>query len=175
VKGHRTLGIDPGAVRCGWAVLEDNPKGLLVIGSGIIGLERKEKETYQDYKLRLIRNTIREGLRLIQSLKPHHMVCEIIPAVGGGNFVVATQSHLAATVATTFLTLGMEEGLKVSQVSANTVKRKIGGTKDASKATVRKGVYELMPDMPIKEEWKKVSDESDAYAIALYEMGYSRG
>ena len=169
------LGMDPGAIRCGWACLEKEGEDLSVKDSGTLGLERQPQEKYQAYKLRLIQFWLKEG-RLLLNHKPTRLVTEIVPAVGGGNFVVATQSQLAAVVVTVVQVLAYQQNIPVVQVSANTVKKRIGGKHNASKAMVRKGVQEIMPETKSKDkEWKKTSDESDAFAVALTDLGYKRG
>lgn len=169
------LGIDPGAVRGGWCVIKKADTGELTrMGSGILGLERggnKSKEKYQEYRLRLIGYWCKEFPPMLDYYKPDLVVSEIVPVVGGGNFVAATQSQLAGTVATVSLAIAVLKEIPIEQLSANTVKKRIGKVKDASKVQVREGVYKLMPETKGNKEWTKVFDEVDAHAISLTALG----
>ncbi len=167
------LSFDPGAKRCGWACLELGPT---YIASGILGLSRtrnEKKAEYQEYRLSLIDYWLEEASRLILEYQPSLIVNEIVPVVGGGNFVVATQSQLAATAITTIQAVAMEMGISVRQIGAGHIQRRIGGVKDASKVRVRNGVLALLPELePRKRELTKPSDESDAIAVGLCALGY---
>jgi Holliday junction resolvasome RuvABC endonuclease subunit len=171
----RVLGIDPGAERLGWAIIEagDEPKEVDV---GISGLEREDngsKEPYHEYRLRLLGYWIEEAPRLFDEYRPDELVNEIVPVVGGGNFVAATQSQLATAALTVIQIEALSRGIPIHQVGATTVKKNIGGSGKASKVKVRNGVYSLLPStLRFKKEWVKVHDSSDACAIALCKMGY---
>lgn len=171
----KVLAFDPGAERCGYACIKMGPD---YIGSGIVALARgkdgKKPEPYQSYRLRLIQYWIKETFHLIQRYEPDLIVTETIPVVGGGNFVLATQSQLAGTVATTIQAIAFLHGLPVEQIGATTVKKAIGSTAKATKVKVRNGVLKLLPDQSDRaKDWKTVFDESDAIAIALTRLGYS--
>jgi Holliday junction resolvasome RuvABC endonuclease subunit len=171
----RVIGIDPGAERLGWAVVESGatPKEVAV---GIYGLKRhgnEKKEPYHEYRLRLIEYWRVRAEELLNSFKPDIMYNEIVPVVGGGNFVAATQSQLASTALTVLQLEAFRQGIEVKQIGANTVKKNIGGGKKATKVKVRNGVYRLLPTTErFKKEWVKVHDSSDACAIALCGLGY---
>lgn len=176
----KILAFDPGAERCGYACIEGaKDEKPALIGSGIFGLSRTvneesgKREEYQKYRLRLIEFWAREAEWLLNSYRPDEVATEIVPVVGGGNFVVATQSQLAATVVTVIQAVCFQNKVPVKQVGATTVKAKIGGSNKATKVKVRNGVLNLMPEQHIRAEgWKKVFDESDAFAIALTRLGY---
>lgn len=170
----RVLGIDPGAEHLGWAVIQKEKDGPKYVGSGVFGVKREEKEKYQPYKLRLIQFWVKHTDYLLDSYVPDLLVSEIIPVVGGGNFVAATQSQLAATAITTIQAIAGVRGYKIEQVAANTVKKRIGGKKDATKVQVRNGVYRQLPELKVRgTEWTKHFDEPDAIAIALTHLGYT--
>jgi Holliday junction resolvasome RuvABC endonuclease subunit len=181
----RVLAFDPGAERCGYCCLETGP---VYVGSGINGLKREsirtsptknklavtKSEPYQGYRLKLIDFWTKRGVQLLDEFKPDEVVSETVPAVGGGNFIVAAQGALASTAITVIQCLCFQKGIPVKQIGATTVKTKIGGKKDATKVKVRDGVLSLMPEQAHRaKEWTKVFDESDAYAIALAYLGYS--
>lgn len=170
------LSFDPGAKRCGWAHLDllwtDQTPALY--WSGISGLERErngKKVPYQEFRLDLIDYWKDEAYNKISQCKPDVVATETVPVVGGGNFVLAADSQLVATVVTTIQTIAKLEGVEVVQVAANTVKKHIGlgGT---SKARVRNGVLSVFPELePRRKEFVKVFDETDAIAVGLTHLG----
>lgn len=171
----RILAFDPGAKRCGWSVLEEaeSKPAFLYIDSGIAGIVRGKKEAYQEYRLRLVNYWVIKTETLLTRYEPDHIIAEIVPAVGGGNFVVATQSQLALCVVTTIQAVAVWEGIEFSQVAAGKVKRNIGGVKDASKAKIRNQVLDIFPGLADRrKEWMKTFDEPDAIAIGLHKLGY---
>lgn len=173
----KLLSLDPGAERMGWAIVdgefvgEDEP---VWIDSGIWQFHRGDQD-FQPYKLDLIKYVTG---RMYTILSWHsdlvEVVSEIVPAVGGGNFVAATQSHLAHTAATAAQTYALTRRLTIAQIGATTVKKQIGGSGKATKVKVRNGVYHFFPFLKDSrgELWKKIHDESDAVAIALAHFGY---
>lgn len=173
----KVLAFDPGATRCGFACLEMKEDELIWHESGIFGVNRQRNnktEEFQKYRLRLISYWVKNTLELLDRLRPDLVVIEIVPAVGGGNFVVATQSHLAATVGTVILAMANLRGIPVEQIGATSVKKKIGGSNKATKVKVRNGVHQLVPATKRrKKRWRNVYDESDAMAIALTALGLS--
>lgn len=171
----RILAIDPGAERLGWALLE-GPVKPEVLDSGILGLHREPKEEFQKYKLRLIKYWANLAPVLFAQTQPDIIVNETLPAVGGGNFIAATQSELAKTAITVIHTWAFYQGLVVAQVGATTVKAKIGGVKNATKAKVRNGVTAFFPELTFELKKESVSsppvwDRSDAIAIGATYCG----
>lgn len=168
------LALDPGAERMGWAVLEgDHRNTPQWIASGIWTTPRAD-EDFQPYKLRLIKATAKRAEETIGRYMPNEVVAEIIPAVGGGNFVAATQSYLANTAVTVVLGMAEWKFTPIFQVGATTVKKNIGGSKKATKIRIRNAVYDLYPFLrETREElWKKIHDESDAIGVGLTHLGY---
>lgn len=167
----RILSVDPGAERCGIAVIDSDP--LSYVHSEIIRVPREIPE-YQQYRLELIRIwTLAHGMRLLQFYNPDVLVNEIVP-IRGGNFGAMAQMNLAATVITTLQSLAFSAKIEVKQLSAITVKMKIGGSKRATKVKVRNGVYSLLPETRnlTENNWSKVFDESDALAVGLCYLNY---
>lgn len=172
----RVLGFDPGAVRQGWAVLEgdgtDDPR---YFGSGVCGLERGDNEEYQRYRLRVISFWATKAEELLRRFEPDIVVNEIIPVKGGGQFVSAAQSQLAASAITSVQSIAYLKGYTVAQIGSTTVKTHIGGSNKATKVRVRNGIWEIMPSLVYKKnEWKTIFDESDAVAITLCYLGYTK-
>lgn len=163
----RVMGLDPGAKRLGWAVVEgDGSSTPVAIGSGVIGLELEQGEKWQAYKLRLIQYIIREARRLLNTFNPDEVVNETLPSVGFNNL---TQVQLALAAITSFQVMAYEMGYPVSQVAAVTMKTRIAGNKRATKVKLRNAIFKLVPKLAEK---KWVADETDAYAAALTRLGY---
>lgn len=164
----RVFALDPGALRMGWAVVETGPK---YIKSGIIERPRPEDEAYQDYRMRLIIFWAFQMDSFLKVYSPDLIVNEIIPTRG---FNDASQSLLAASALTSAQAIASYRGYKCSQIGATTVKAKVGGSNKATKAKVRNGVLDLLPELlPRKKDWTKVFDESDAIAVGLAYLGYT--
>jgi Holliday junction resolvasome RuvABC endonuclease subunit len=181
----KVLAFDPGGVRQGFACVERSEDGQenkppIYHGSGYFGVKRltngKKDEPYQEWRLRIIEFWVEKADDLLRFYKPDRVVSEIVPVVGGGNFVAATQSQLAGTANTTVQSVAVDRGYPIAQVGATTVKAKIGGSKKATKVAVRNGVIKLMPLLADrKRQWTKIFEEPDALAICLTSLGYSIG
>ena len=179
---ERLLSFDPGAERCGWAALEreisekGKNKPPSYLGLGYFGLERRvngSSTKYQKYRLQLLDFWIEKTPELLDRYRPDIVVAEIVPVVGGGNFVVATQSQLAATAITAIQIIAKQHKIPVEQIGATTTKKRIGGKNKATKVAVRNGVFEIMPELvDFKKEWTKMFDVSDAVATGLAYWGY---
>jgi Holliday junction resolvasome RuvABC endonuclease subunit len=103
---------------------------------------------------------------------PTVMVTEIIPVKG---FNDMGQAYLALSVVSAMVGYAMGQGINCEQIGATTVKARIGGSNKATKVRVRNGVWQLIPDLQKKaSQWKKVFDESDAVAVGLAYLGYTR-
>lgn len=177
----RVLAIDPGAVRCGFSVLDftSKKKEPESVGLGFFGIDRKrdgKKIPYQQYRFEVIDLWIDQANALILKYQPNELVAEIVPPVGSDNFVIATQSQLAATAITTIQVIAKQYSIPLFQIGATTVKKKIGGNKKATKVAVRNGVFQILPELErFKKEWVSVFDVSDAVAIGLTHLGYRNG
>lgn len=176
---RRILSVDPGAERLGWAVIDTPYDELMpeVRASGILGLHREDGEKYQVYKLRLIDYWAIHAPKLLSKHRPTLLVSETQPAVGGGNYIAATQAELAKTAITILQAWAYHSGLTVVQIAGSTVKKAIGGKQDASKAKVRNGVIpHVSPELGLRLKKQSVGkpavwDESDAIAIGLAHLG----
>lgn len=146
-------------------------------GLGYFGIPRKvnegKKTDYQPYRLSLLDLWIKQTPTLIERYEPDEIVAEIVPPVGSGNFVVATQSQLALCAITTIQVIAKQHDIPLAQIGATTVKTRIGGHKKATKVAVRNGVFKLIPELEDRrKEWTKMFDISDAVAIGLTHWGY---
>lgn len=159
----RVMAFDPGAARMGWAVLEDGPTYL---GSDIDGLTRGLQESYQEFRMALIKYWSLTSYLMLQRWDPDVIVSEIVPVKGGGNFAIAGQSQLASTAITAVQSIAALCGYTFTQIGATTVKSKIAGNNKATKVRVRNSVLQIFPELHTKD-WRKVFDEPDAIACGL--------
>lgn len=181
----RALGIDPGAIRLGYAVVDRNGDSYSLIKSGIVSVPRGEDELFQAYRLRAIREVVEREYELPQYEDVHGLlswpglrliVSETLPAVGGGNFVGSVE--VAKAVITTMQAIHWIEhsGIEWKQVGASTVKKCVVGTaKKATKVQVRNAVQEVFPELK-ERKWEVDlhADETDAIAVALTGLGYKK-
>lgn len=177
----KVLSIDPGAKRLGYACISLENDEYRLLFSGIKGLERGT-ETFQAYRMNLIRYWVNNLSRILiraeyaGALSKPNIVSEILPAVGGGNFAVATQNQLVLAALTTCQALAIERDFKWSEISAPTIKKNVTGLKpkEATKIQVRNAVLEVFPELkPRKKDI--IADETDAIAIGLAGLGYKHG
>lgn len=172
----RCLGIDPGALRLGWAISEREEDEYFLLDSGIIHIEREEGEAYSDYRRRLIRTWVEQFPLLFLIVGLDLVAMEQLPAVGGGNFALATQDQLAKTAATTIQVMCEVHKQPWVEVAANTVKKKLTGNGHATKVGVRNAVIGVYPHLASrKKELTEHADESDAIGISLVGLGYKVG
>jgi Holliday junction resolvasome RuvABC endonuclease subunit len=172
------VGIDPGAHRCGWAIVRSHGGGLDYLDSGVMSFPRGDKEPFQTYRRRLLTFWVENFVELIEFVNEEsvhedfELMFEIVPPVGfksGG----AVQSQLAQVVATACQSLCQEHGWAWRQMSATSVKKAVCGYGDASKVQIRNAVISLFPELePRKKELTAVADESDAIAIAAVAAGF---
>jgi crossover junction endodeoxyribonuclease RuvC len=171
----RVLAFDPGANRMGYAVIDEGPKeaaSKTEAASGIAGFQQDENETYQEHRLRIIKYWAEYGQELINQFKPDIIASEIVPPTGGNSAnMIHRQKAMAAITAVQVVAL--QNNIPIKQVAATTVKKAIGGSGKATKIAVRNGVYVLLPStLRFKEEWKKIHDHSDAFAVGLTVLGH---
>ncbi|MDB5280878.1 MAG: hypothetical protein JWR61_5833 [Ferruginibacter sp.] len=125
-------------------------------------------DTYQDYRLRLVKEYTENAEICFGFHAPDILINEILPVKGFNNSAQIFLAHAA---------LGAVQGtayaleIPVMQVSALTVKTRIGGTKKATKVGVRNGVLQVFPEL-LPKKYQLVADESDAIAIGLTHLGY---
>jgi len=174
------LGIDPGAKRAGWAVLDNwghgKPPGPSFVDAGIIECPRLKSEAYQEYRVRLTEFWMLKMNRLIYDYTPDLVVCEIVPAYGmsdpGQGYlanVMATTVHLATI---SFYHTDRPDPPKFEFVSASKPQYAVGikgKAKRMTKANVRKGVIKIFPELKRRlMRNSKIFEESDAICLALW-------
>lgn len=157
----------------GWGVIDvEEALPPAYVGSGIFGINRGD-ESWQDYKLKIIKFHADNAIYLLDNYKPDVVVGEIIPAIGGHNFKSATQEQLAQAGVDSFYAIAHVMEIPVCQIAANTVKKAIGGKGDATKVKVRNGVMLLLPVLADrKKQWTKIFDEPDGIAVGLAHAGF---
>jgi crossover junction endodeoxyribonuclease RuvC len=144
------LGIDPGSIRCGWAVIVRSGSRLERVASGVIEAGR------DDMAERLL--TVYQGLRrAIEEHRPQEVAIESI--FHQQNAQSALKLGQARGVA---ILAAAQNGLPVHEYEPRLVKLQVAGTGAATKEQVRSMVcmqFGLAPTM--------VLDESDALAVAI--------
>lgn len=165
----RTLGIDPGALRLGWALVESGIDGFELKASGIMGLARDEL-TYSEYRMDLIHYWVK-NFAFFEAMGADFWYVERLPAVGGGNFIAATQAELAKAALTTLEALAYLNGIPVHELDASHVKKRLTGNGKATKVGVRNEVIQIFPELWARKK-EILADESDAIGIALIGAGY---
>lgn len=149
----RVLGVDPGLVRTGWAVVEANGDAYRLIASGIIAPPASgELGQRLDFGFEAITAVLSEshaGLVALEELfsNPHHPTASIRLA------------HMRGV-----LCLAMERaGVIVRHFTATTVKQRLTGSGHASKEQVRRMVFQLCQMQPLQVRL----DLTDAIALAI--------
>jgi Holliday junction resolvasome RuvABC endonuclease subunit len=165
----RIIGIDPGAKRCGYSIIEFSLEEEKFVSpqyvtSGIFGLGRndEEGETYSAYKMRLIPNTVEVFQDLLDEYQPDLAVFEFLPVSNVG--AASGQRLLAFAVATSAQVLCEQNGIPWTEITAVTVKKQLTDVATATKAVVKRAVLEVFPDLKSN---KYLADETDALAIPL--------
>lgn len=166
----KVIGIDPGAKRCGYSVIEftldgDNLVDPKYLTSGVFGIPRDDEnnETYSQYKVRLIKNTGEVFQDLLDEHEPDLVVFEFLPVTNVG--AASGQRLLAFVVATCAQLLTELNGIVWTEMSAVSIKKEIVGSGKATKAQVKNALLKLLPEL---EQGKKFpADETDAIAVPI--------
>lgn len=182
------LGVDPGALRLGWGlVARDTDDQLLYLTSDIDGLRREKRgsklEPAQEYARRLIEYYTDEfgaTLDLLTQVAadrgcPFKVVFEQFPLGGGENFRSgSSQSDLTRIAISVCHTLCVQRGVEWETIPATTIKLRLTGWGNATKAQVRDAVLRVFPELePRKAELiGKGADEADGLAVAIVGSGF---
>lgn len=145
------LGIDPGLIKTGYAIIKKEGEDLVLLNSGVFYSKSKEFEE----KIFEIGSKVEE---LIRENRPSLLVIEDI--FRGLNIKSALKSsHLKGAI----IFLAKKYGLKLKVVSPTEVKIIVTGYGRADKQQVKKNLNLFIEKLPknLKE------DESDAIAIAI--------
>ena len=147
----RILGIDPGLLHTGWAVIETNGNARKYIASGVI-LPKKTGQLPE--RLAIIFN---EVTKLCDTFKPDEASMEItFVNKNPTTTLILGHARAAAMVAISV------KNIPIYEYEPNKVKKILTGAGHADKTAVDKMVRILLPTAH-----PKTPDESDAIAIAL--------
>ncbi len=148
----RILGIDPGSVTAGYAVIELNGKKIDVIASGIMKFS-----TNLDFLDRIPEMT--RGIRkIITEFKPDEVALESLIYVKSPTALIKLAQSRGAMLAI----LADHYAGKIYEYSPNEVKSVVSGHGHADKESMQKFVT-----LTTGKEDFKTHDESDAIAVAL--------
>jgi crossover junction endodeoxyribonuclease RuvC len=157
----RIVGIDPGLVRTGWAVVEppsDAPAASLgrvaVVGHGLIAPPARE-----DLPSRLAEGA--SGLReVLARYNPAAAALEEIFTAPRHPRSALLMAHMRGVICLVL----QEAGVPVLPLTATTVKQRLTGSGHASKSQIQRMVFRLTGlTAPPGMRW----DESDALALAI--------
>lgn len=147
----RILGIDPGLLHTGWAVIETNGNTRKYIASGVV-LPKKTGTLPE--RLAIIFN---EVTKLVDTFSPNEASMEItFVNKNPTTTLILGHARAAAMVAISV------KNIPVFEYEPNRVKKILTGAGHADKTAVDKMVRILLPGAA-----PKTPDESDAIAIAL--------
>lgn len=153
-NGWRLLGVDPGLVRTGYAVVGEHPtREADLLEAGVVRLNPKAALEVRLAELEL---SLEE---LIETHRPGALVCEQLYAHGRHPRTAILMGHARGAV----LALAGRRGLTVISVSATRVKKLLTGNGHAAKDQVRRAVTRALALRDIRGP----SDVTDAVAIAL--------
>ena len=148
---RRVLGIDPGLLHTGWAVVDSAGQSRNYVASGVI-LPNPKLDMPQ--RLVLI---FRELRNICETFKPDECSIEIIFVnKNPKTTLLLGQARASAIVAVA------ESNIPVFEYEPNVIKKALTGAGHADKAAVDKMVKILLPAAQ-----PKTADEADAIAIAL--------
>lgn len=147
----RVLGIDPGLLHTGWAVVDSAGQSRKYIASGVI-LPNPKMEMSQ--RLILI---FRELTKICETFQPDECSIEIIFVnKNPKTTLLLGQARASAIVAVA------QSDIPVFEYEPNVIKKALTGAGHADKSAVDKMVKMLLPMAR-----PKTADEADAIAIAL--------
>jgi crossover junction endodeoxyribonuclease RuvC len=154
----RILGIDPGLLHTGWAIIEVAGSSRKYIASGVI-----LPPTKIDFAQRLafIFNGVSE---LCDTFEPDECAIEIIFVNKNSKTTLLLGHARAASI-----TAVAVKNIPVFEYEANKIKKALTGMGHADKEQIYKMLSILLPDAH-----PKTSDESDAIAISLTHANTSR-
>lgn len=146
------LGIDPGSINTGWALLESHGNKTSYIASGVLSFDKNTEflERLSEIKVKV--------KSLLKDIKPNEIALESL-------IFVKSPTSLIKLAQTRGIIIGeIIDGQygKIFEYSPNLVKSSAVGHGHANKESVRKVI-----DMMFGKRDYKTHDETDAVAIAL--------
>ena len=154
----RILGIDPGLLHTGWAVVDTVGQSRKYIASGVI-----LPKTTLPMSERLV-TIFRELTKICDTFEPDECSIEIIFVnKNPKTTLILGQARAAAIVAVA------DKNIPLFEYEPNVIKKALTGAGHADKAAVDKMVQILLPAAK-----PKTADEADAIAIALAHTNMAR-
>ena len=154
----RILGIDPGLLHTGWAVVDTAGQTRKYIASGVI-LPNSKQEMSQR-----LATIFREVTKLCETFSPDECSIEIIFVnKNPKTTLLLGQARAAAIVAVA------NQEIPIFEYEPNVIKKALTGAGHADKSSVDKMVQLLLPTAH-----PKTADEADAIAIALAHTNTTR-
>lgn len=154
----RIIGIDPGLLHTGWAIIDTNGNERKYIASGVI-LPKKTGELAE--RLAIIFN---EVSKLCETFKPDECSIEIT-FVNNNPKTTLILGHARAAAMVAIST----RNIPIFEYEPNKIKKALTSVGHADKEQVYKMVRILLPNA-----FPKTPDESDALAIALSHSNMTR-
>ncbi len=146
------LGIDPGSITTGWALLNGKGRKISVIGSGVLRFNGKENFLDRLTEIKVASN------KLIEELSPDAIAFESLIYVKSPQALI----KLAQTRGVILSACVEKYKNRIFEYSPNAIKSIATGHGHADKEGVRKFL-----DMTLGKRDYQTHDESDAVAIAL--------
>ena len=147
----RVLGIDPGLLHTGWAVVESNGPSRKYVASGVILPKPKLEMSVR------LATIFQELTKICETFQPDECSIEIIFVnKNPKTTLLLGQARAAAIVAIA------NQDIPISEYEPNVIKKALTGAGHADKTAVDKMVRMLLPMAR-----PKTADEADAIAIAL--------
>ncbi len=154
----RILGIDPGLLHTGWAVVDTVGQSRKYIASGVI-----LPKTTLSMSERLV-TIFRELTKICDTFEPDECSIEIIFVnKNPKTTLILGQARAAAIVAVA------DKNIPLFEYEPNVIKKALTGAGHADKSAVDKMVQILLPAAK-----PKTADEADAIAIALAHTNMAR-
>jgi crossover junction endodeoxyribonuclease RuvC len=150
----RALGIDPGLVRTGWAVVEPVGSGSVVLAHGIIAPPASDELPAR------LADGARQLREVLSAHRPDLVALEEVFTAPRHPRSALLMAHMRGAIC-----LVLEEaGVPILALTATTVKQRLTASGHASKEQVRRMVLRLTGLHPTE---RMRLDETDAIALAL--------
>ena len=158
----RSLGIDPGLVRTGWAVVDPLGRQATVVAHGVIA-----PPTSADLPARLA-DGARQLREVVQAYRPDFVALEEVFTAPRHPRSALLMAHMRGAIC-----LVLEEaGVPIVALTATTVKQRLTSSGHASKEQVQRMVLRLTG---LESTDGMRLDETDAIALALAGLHQSAG
>jgi crossover junction endodeoxyribonuclease RuvC len=158
----RVLGVDPGLVRTGWAVLDSDGQRTRVVAHGVIA-----PPTDAELPARLAAGAA-ELRHILREYQPRLAALEEVFTAPRHPRSALLMAHMRGVICLVL----QEAGLPILSLTATTVKQRLTGNGHASKKQVQSMVEHVTG---LERPARMRLDESDAIALALAALSVSAG